>query len=354
MSESGAPQSNEKSNAGSTEKALAWYSKAPGAKLTAEARELFVKYGGVPAEDVERHICDVRDRAWKVLPYPCIGLFTFLHFTLARHPSYGRVLELLRPASQKLNSTESTSTDIQNPPRFLDLACCFGQDIRKLVHDGIPPSVVYGTDIEKEYLDLGFELFGDRDKFPDPDSQFFAADLFAADAANNSDPGTEAAASVWREHEGKFAVIQAGNFLHLFDYDTQLRACCLIARLLDPNPGSMIVGGQMGSSNPREISRTGILLEVPASKKTGEGDAQEGTVKITAKYWHSPSTFRQMWTEVGERTGTKWDIEARFIGASEIAVSWERKQLEGVLQRLGGPYNQEDVRYLTFTVTRVA
>lgn len=59
MPESGAPRSNEKPNAGSTENALAWYSKAPGDKLTGEVRELFVRYSGVSAEDVERHVCDV-------------------------------------------------------------------------------------------------------------------------------------------------------------------------------------------------------------------------------------------------------------------------------------------------------
>lgn len=301
-----------------------------------------------------------RDRTLKVLPYPCIGYFSFLYLALSRHPSYKRVLELLRPASpEDQKSTTETVTDgisqqkhEQDLQRFLDLACCLGQDIRKLVYDGVPPSIVYGTDIKREFLNMGFELFRDRDRFPDPDRQFFAADLFAADAA---DPEVAAAGgSVWREQEGRFTVIHAGNFLHLFDYNTQLRACSILTRLLDPNPGSMIVGGQLGSSNPREVPRTGVRLTVPAQKKdkidgNNEDENAQNAVEITTKYWHSPSTFRQMWTEVGERTGTKWDVEARFVGADMLKDAEERRSVEAFLQRLGGPDE-----YLMFTVTRVA
>lgn len=81
-------------------------------------------------------------------PYPCLGQFRFLELNLAnRTDLYPRLLAGLRTGSQK----------------FLDVGCCLGQDIRKLVYDGVPGECLVGLELEAGFIDLGYELFRDRD-----------------------------------------------------------------------------------------------------------------------------------------------------------------------------------------------
>ena len=46
----------------------------------------------------------------------------------------------------------------------LDLGCCFGQDLRRLVADGGSMDNMYASDLNRELWDIGFDLFRDRDR----------------------------------------------------------------------------------------------------------------------------------------------------------------------------------------------
>ena len=90
-----------------------------------------------------------RDRAWEVYPYPCIGLFRFLDLDLyARKDVYPRLLSRLKG---------------EEDCKFLDVGCCLGQDIRKLRFDGVPGERLFGAEINNGFIDLGYQLFRDRD-----------------------------------------------------------------------------------------------------------------------------------------------------------------------------------------------
>ncbi|KAL1861988.1 hypothetical protein Plec18170_000812 [Paecilomyces lecythidis] len=311
------PLSNASTNEDRRSKNSPYYLKAVGDNLTSPMRDLLENYSGIPSDDVERHVYDLRDRAWNVHPYPCIGIFSFLELSTSEYPVYGKVLELLK---SKPDTPEDQAL-------FFDIACCFGQDIRKLVHDGAPASAVYGTDIKPEFLELGFELFKDKSKFPEPERQFFVADIF--DAADPDKPG------IWNELMSKFTVIQIANFLHLFNYERQLQICCTVAQLLVAKPGALVIGRQLGSTNPREV-------ELGLSGNRGSG----------ARFWHSLETFRQMWAEVGEKTGTKWDVDVHFIELDEKKQEIVR-QLRENAAAAGAERKQPQVNYFVFTVTRV-
>lgn len=95
------------------------------------------------------------------LPYPCIGVFRFLDFPACLSPVYLEVLERVRAGET-----------------FLDLGCCFGQDIRKLIYDGAPSDNIVGVDTEPGFIDLGDELFGDRETLQ---ARFYTGDVFAED-----------------------------------------------------------------------------------------------------------------------------------------------------------------------------
>ncbi|GAN02287.1 hypothetical protein MAM1_0020d01730 [Mucor ambiguus] len=61
-------------------------------------------------------------------------------------------------------------------PYFLDIGCCTGTDLRKMMLDGYPKDYLIGMDIEQCYIDCGYELFKD-----DPDIcpiRFIIDDLF--------------------------------------------------------------------------------------------------------------------------------------------------------------------------------
>lgn len=209
-----------------------------------------------------------RDRAWQIHPYPCIGQFRFLDLSISLHPSYALVLNRLTSKNQ--------------PQTLLDLGCCFGQDIRKLVADGAPSSSLYGCDLRPDFFELGYDLFLDRETLQ---SKFLAGDVFAA---AEEDGGKELA-----KLDGRLDVVHAASFLHLFSWEEQVRACARIVRLLKPVEGSMLLGRQVGSGVP--------------------GETQDRVRPSLSRYRHDEESFKKMWKEVGEKTRTRWRVEVESL-----------------------------------------
>ena len=54
---------------------------------------------------------------------------------------------------------------IKSGQTLLDLGCCFGQDLRRLVADGAPSRNLCGMDCNATFIDLGYDLFLDRETF---------------------------------------------------------------------------------------------------------------------------------------------------------------------------------------------
>lgn len=122
---------------------------------------------------------------------------------------------------------------VQEGATFLDLGCCFGQDLRKLVYDaGLETSTrnLIGTDLEPAFLQLGYELFGDRDRL---EATFIPGDVFAEDFL--------------MDHRGKVDIIYLGSFLHLFSEPQQRAVVRQLRRLLRPCAGSMVFGRNLGA-----------------------------------------------------------------------------------------------------------
>lgn len=160
---------------------------------------------------------------------------------------------------------------------FLDLGCCFGQELRKLVADGAPPENLYGADLNPEFFDLGYKLFRDKDTLT---SKFIAADIF--------DPGSEL-----HELDGKIDVLYAGSILHLFSYEGQIDACKAIVKLLRDKKDSVLLGRQVGAAKA--------------------GEDVHRTNKDQTMFRHNPDSFRKMREEVGKLTNTEWRVEVEAI-----------------------------------------
>lgn len=192
---------------------------------------------------------------------------------------------------------------IQNGEMLLDLGCCFGQELRRLIFDGAPADKLYGTDLRPEFFDLGYDLFLDRETCK---SSFIAADLF-------EEPEELMALS------GQLSIVYAGAFFHLFDRAGQLHCAKLVTRLLKAEPGSMVLGRQVGSVIP--------------------GLHEHGTDKKDRMYRHDETTWREMWEEAGRDMGVSWQVEVELVDAYK-----GRENL-----RLG----DENVRQLRFCVRRL-
>lgn len=237
---------------------VAWFDEKPSeSQILPSARGLLETYSGIPPQEVVQHIVRLRDEAWQIFPYPCIGQFRFLESGIDGLREYDEVVKRLREGQT-----------------LLDMACCFGQTIRLLVNDGAPSENIYGCDIHNEFIELGYKLFNDRDKLR---TKFVVADIFDS-------------SSSLTDLRGQMDMIYTGYFFHLWGLQKQREASKAVALLLRPQAGSMILGRQMASAEACEkISTPG------------------GTM-----YRHNVESFKNLWKEIGEEIGVDFVVEARL------------------------------------------
>lgn len=178
-----------------------------------------------------------------------------------------------------------------------------------LVANGAPSANIYGADLRPEFIDLGYDLFLDRDTLQ---TQFLApVDIF-----------DDSEASPLKQLEGTIDIIHIAAFLHLFSHADQVRAAKRISRVLSTKPGSMVVGRQMGSIKP--------------------GEYVHRTNSKTVMFRHDLETFEKFWNEdVG---GGRWEVEATFRVVEPRGIGGESRE----------PVFDGETRWLEFSVRRAS
>ncbi|KAK3315548.1 S-adenosyl-L-methionine-dependent methyltransferase, partial [Apodospora peruviana] len=233
-------------------------------------RRLLEKYSGFAPEDVDAHILNIRDKAWAVFPYGCIGSFAFLNLTPTIQEDDARY----QTVAARLKAPGSTET-------FLDVGCCLGSLVRQLISDGVCRSDrLYGTDLQQRFLDLGYELFRDNDASN-------KATFVAGDMLDENDERLDVLT-------GKIDIIHAAAFFHLFEREGQVKAARRMVRFLRPgNPNAMIFG-------------------------------QDGGPKVEGweKYVLDAESWRSMWEEAGGATGMSFRTETDVSSSDD----WIRVQ----------------------------
>ena len=202
-----------------------------------------------------------------------MGEFWFLSFGLAKHPLYRTMILPRLKAGQAL----------------LDIGACLGQDIRKCIFDGAPADNLYASDLFPEYEDLAYDLFRDNERIPR--GHFFTDNILAENEAFTSGP------LMTRLGPGQVDIVAITMFLHLFNYENQLKTATRILRLLSHKPGSIILGSQAGSIDFGEQT-----LKPPFHRSH---DGSRRTV-----FRHNPESFGRLWTEAGNVTGVPLKISA--------------------------------------------
>ncbi|CZR51749.1 uncharacterized protein PAC_01626 [Phialocephala subalpina] len=269
-------------------KDVPWYIPIIPALMSPPLIDLLENYAGMPPSEQEAHLYRIRDLAWEVFPMPSVGLFWWLVLGLSTHPHYRQLIELMK----------SPPTDPSHPRKFLDLGACLGQDSRKLIHDGIPSSSVYASDIFPGYESVGHALFNDA---PTTHGHFIAADIFDS---SRSSPLVRS--------RGTWDAISIFMFLHMFSREDLLLAIRQVLLLLSAEPGSMIIGAQTSSTEDHEE-----VLSTPFLK--------EGVVRKVFR--PSKETFKQMWQEAALDMGIGVKVWAEYrprweLGETEVEQNY--------------------------------
>ena len=193
---------------------------------------------------------------WEIFPYPCVGEFGFLDLNLCQRAAYPDMVK-------ELKSSPSA--------RHLDIGCCVGQDIRKLVYDGVLPEQIVGIELQQGFVDLGFELFRDGGRMA---TRFIITDVLAHDDDKLVDM-----------HDS-FDTVHIGHVLHLFNREQQVRFLQRVIRLCRNQAGVLIVGHCIGNVNAG-----------PATGAMGSGSMR-----------HNVESWAAIWDELSKLTNSRWEL----------------------------------------------
>ena len=192
---------------------------------------------------------------------------------------------------------------VKQGAKLLDVGCCLGQDLRKLVFDGAPSPNIYGIELHAGLIDVGYELFQDRDTLQ---STFVAADIF-----NPTD-------SLTRLY-GHMDIIYAGSFFHPFDWGMQVAAAERLIAFLRRDVEAMIVGQGMAHLKPDSYPTPNSSSKI---------------------FKHNMESFERMWRQVGSETGTSWKLQGELEAVKAASFS------------KNGQWGDPDARTFRFTVLR--
>lgn len=190
----------------------------------------------------------------------------------------------------------------QRGQRFLDVGCCLGQDVRKLVHDGAPSQNVAGLDLNQQFLDLGHQLFRDADS----DLTFMQADIL--DGGDGGDGGDGSRWACERGMREAIDVIHLGMLLHMFNWEQQVQAFRNIIRMSNPVKGSLILG-----------EAAGHVEGIPV-RATWGGDTMR----------HNADSFGELVRQVSAQTETGWALTCDLRRGSG-RTSWNNPQMRRLI-----------------------
>ncbi|KAI0084617.1 hypothetical protein BDY19DRAFT_521616 [Irpex rosettiformis] len=178
---------------------------------------------------LKEKILEVQRIAYAEHPYPCIRAFHFVNLMMAANPIYPEVLTAGRNDNTAL----------------VDVGCCMGSDVRKIVSDGYPAINVLGVDLRQEFLDLGYRLYG-----PSRDINFFTSDIFEipypVPKAAPADDTPFSSVKDLLQLRGRITHFYTGALFHLFDESTQYALALRVAELLKREPGGVVFGRHQG------------------------------------------------------------------------------------------------------------
>ncbi|KZT04788.1 uncharacterized protein LAESUDRAFT_682254 [Laetiporus sulphureus 93-53] len=265
--------------------------------------------GIVNQDELNRHVLEVQKEAFKVFPYSCIQNFNFVKLKISRLPAYYQLLKLGKEREGAI---------------FLDIGCCFGNDIRKAISDGFPIHNAIASDLEADFWKLGHRLFNSSSEtFPVPfvPGDIFSPTFLAPSPPFSTPPSTPAphfpSLTTLTPLLGQVSAIHASSLFHLFDEAQQLQLARALAGLLSPLSNSVIFGSHGG--------------------RPEKGFRERPRERGGRMFSHSPESWKEMWEE-------------EVFGRGEVRVEAELK--EGRM-RSGSRDEEGRAWRLVWSVTRL-
>ncbi|KAH9928827.1 uncharacterized protein B0H18DRAFT_1155277 [Fomitopsis serialis] len=257
-----------------------------------------------------QHIVRMQAEAYQVFPYPCIRWFDFVRLRVSRFAVYYDLLKLGREREGAL---------------YLDLGTCFGTAIRKPVLDGFPVKNCIGSDLRREFWDMGYQLCKDSPGvFPVPfvqgdvlDPSFLkpSAPIYTPLESSKSNPELSSLTNL-TPLTGRLSAIHASYFFHLFSEEKQLQIAQSLAGLLSPLPGSMIFGQHVAYT-----TKSTIIIH-----PTGEP---------VPMFCHSPESWKELWNgTVFKKGSVKVEAELSTLPVPKGALDHTYWQLVWSVTRL--------------------
>jgi SAM-dependent methyltransferase len=250
-------------------------------------------------EELIQHINNVHDEVCaNNHVFGCISQFLYLKPCSHLHPIFETNLV------DRAKSANSKSSF-----RFLDLGCCFGQETRDILLNGIDPAQMSVTDLEPTYWEAGKKLFLD-DRTPlegsvrdydisSIESRFGDWALPLGDLSDSAD-----LVKGWEE---SFDVVMSWAVLHVLtkeQCDNMLRRIQLILKPTDAVLFGCCAGGKTATEN---------WLRTPSGK--------------AQRFRHDASTLTQAFREAGfkgEISIKEIDIESIYKISSSITMKGEK------------------------------
>jgi SAM-dependent methyltransferase len=210
---------------------LARRNQAP--ELQQETKDLFRMYAGIEDEkEITKRMVKTQQIGFNTYGYGCISEYRFILPRCTWHPKYNDIVPLFK------NS------------KVLDIGCCMGTDLRKMIADGLVPENACGIDIEGMFISLGKELFGDKEKMQD---KFFVVNILEQD-------------SLWPSsfRSKMFDIVYCGSVIHLFNDEDCNKLVANVGKILIK--GGVFFGRTAGTEddNPTQIptSTKGLMLHM--------------------------------------------------------------------------------------------
>jgi len=248
---------------------------------------------------LKKHVIAVQRKAYALHWFPCIRRFGFAMTQISTLPSYREALKLGREREGAI---------------LVDLGCCCGTDIRKVVRDGFPTENLIVSDIIADFWDIGHELFQSTpETFPvvflpgdalDPEFLEPSPPLTAPSKDTELPPPLISLTSL-TPLRGHVSVIHISSVFHLFSENQQLHLAHALGGLLSSRSGSMIFGSHIGQ------------------RSKGFGFPLLAASDGRRMFCHSPESWREMWESVFPQGTMKVDAELQKTKLYE-GLNWNR------------------------------
>jgi len=186
--------------------------------------------------------------------------------------TFNRCIQFFRFCQPRISQIPNFSQIFSNLPSLtiLDIGCCLGTDLRYLIEKGAKKENVLGVELERDFIDLGFEFFGDKEILGD--NVFRQLNVLTGDLG-----------------ERRFDRVNCGSVFHLLKKEDSVKLATTIFKAL--NSGGVLVGRTVGAKASGECF--GFFCEVMVC--VGEFP-KPGT---DLRYLFCADDFKKMLEEVG-------------------------------------------------------